>query len=53
MEKLDGLPGTIILILDPARTTLERALGREDVPQDLQEELADICERMTAIIEQS
>jgi hypothetical protein len=51
MEKAITLPGTVIFVLSPARTTLEQSLGRQDVPQDVQNQLAKISEELTGIIE--
>ncbi len=52
-EKLSGLPGMVIFILDPVRATLKQSLRRDDVPQDLQDQIADICQRVTLIIDQA
>jgi anti-sigma regulatory factor (Ser/Thr protein kinase) len=51
MEKIITLPGMAIFVLSPARTILEQSLGREDVPQDLQDQVAAISEGLTGIIE--
>jgi hypothetical protein len=51
MDKLNSLPGSVILGLDVVVKHLEQALGREDVPQDFQDKLADICEGLHGLIQ--
>jgi hypothetical protein len=51
MEKLYSLPGTIILGLDAVRTNLEQALGRPDIPKDLQVNLTKLCEALGTFIQ--
>jgi hypothetical protein len=51
VEKLYSLPGTIILGLDAVRTNLEQALGRPDIPQDLQVNLTKLCEALGTFIQ--
>jgi hypothetical protein len=51
MEKLNSLPGTIILGLDAVRTNLEQVLGRPDVPPDLQHNLMKLCEALGGFIQ--
>jgi len=50
MSKLNSLPVTIILGLDAVRTNLEQALERQDVPQDLQNNLTKLCEALEGFI---
>jgi hypothetical protein len=51
MEKLNSLPGVIILGLTGVHSILEEARAREDVPEDLRERIADVCEGLTGIID--
>lgn len=51
MQKLNSLPGAIILGLEAVRTNLEQSLGRQDVPQDLQNNLTKLCEALGGFIQ--
>jgi hypothetical protein len=50
MEKSNNLP-EMILRIDAVVKYLEQALGREDIPQDFQDGLPDICEELRGLID--
>jgi hypothetical protein len=51
MDKLKSLPARVLLAVDIFRSQLEQALGRDDVPQDLQDQLAHVCQGLGALME--
>jgi hypothetical protein len=52
-DKLKSLVGSVILGLEAMVVPLEQALGREDIPQDFQDTLADLCEVLRGLSQQA
>jgi hypothetical protein len=51
MEKLNSLPGVAILTLDGSRDHLDRAIERDDVPDDIKKTLTNIRDGIGVVIQ--